>query len=917
MRRIARLVMGLALVAALMVQAAYAADSVSAVKLNQVQQRNADLTMYVSLSDAGGAPVAGDFTPDQFSIAVDGRALDVDSVQAYDPQTQGIHYVFSVDVSKSLDEEMMQNIRAAMYEFVDNLGPNDLVSIITFGEVITPRILTSNDSAAIRAAIDGIQRDEDKTALYKGVIDAVEIAASQGGRSSVIVITDGENDATEEMKSYTMESIYDSVNSAQVPLYCLGLNDKNGVDAQSLLELANVTGGKQYVLKAEAVDSALQNVRDIMYGALELHATLVNTENKAGFDEISTFKVGIQNREGGFVTSNELQQNINWRNVPAPQASPSPTPIPQISLELDEVELQYVFGETTTITGAIEVEQGSVAAEDLSISVNGEAWRATMLRNGDGYTFSATGSISDGTGTLEVQAEIKALGIASRIQRMTVAMPTPAPTATPAPVLSVELDDSDRGILFEPGAVVDLSGVINVQGEINPDDLTLYINGAACDIDVFQINRSQYEFKAQTTLADGGAAELSVQVQLGGTDIYSRVQKLFLVTPSPTPDPELYLSLSEAAVEYVEGETITIRGNIEVLSGEIAPEDLALYARGVRWEMTLEQLSDSTYGFTAENTLMDGSIDQLDVKVRLLSNSKIVSNSEKLAVTTPVPTASPTPTARPVVTPPPTQEPTAVPATVAPVQTEAPQKAGKLRQLADQLSASGKLGYAIGGLALLVVLIVALIVVLAARARRRRGFIEPVQSASFNRESREGDEGQSATHREDAGEATQRSGSERAGGAEFVNDEPGRSAGSGTVRVSAESSGTVRLDADRDAEVGGTQRIEEPESIEIVIEESRDGRACRERRIRLECDQELVFGRNGQADEVIADGTVSGRHMVMTYDGEEVYVVDIGSTNGTKLNGSAIVPREPHKLADGDELLVGKTLLKLRFDKAN
>ena len=136
-----------------------------------------------------------------------------------------------------------------------------------------------------------------------------------------------------------------------------------------------------------------------------------------------------------------------------------------------------------------------------------------------------------------------------------------------------------------------------------------------------------------------------------------------------------------------------------MLSGEIAPEDLALYARGVRWEMTLEQLSDSTYGFTAENTLMDGSIDQLDVKVRLLSNSKIVSNSEKLAVTTPVPTASPTPTARPVVTPPPTREPTAVPATVAPVQTEAPQKAGKLRQLADQLTASGKLGYAIGGLA--------------------------------------------------------------------------------------------------------------------------------------------------------------------------------------------------------------------------
>ena len=218
MRRIARMVLVLVLAAALLAEAAFAADSVSTVKLNQVQQRNADLTMYVSMSDAGGYPSRGDSTADQFSISVDGKALDVDSVQAYDPQTQGIHYVFSVDVSKSLTDAMMQNVRASLNEFVDSLGPKDVVSMITFGEVVTERILGSGDREAIKAAIAGIQADEGMTALYKGVIDAVEIAASRGGRSAVIVVTDGKNDPTEAMKTYTKESIYDSVKSAQVPL---------------------------------------------------------------------------------------------------------------------------------------------------------------------------------------------------------------------------------------------------------------------------------------------------------------------------------------------------------------------------------------------------------------------------------------------------------------------------------------------------------------------------------------------------------------------------------------------------------------------------------------------------------------------------------------------------------------------------
>lgn len=55
------------------------------------------------------------------------------------------------------------------------------------------------------------------------------------------MITDGKNDPTEEMQAYTKEGIFDEVVAAQVPLYCVGLNDNNGVDKESLAEFAATT----------------------------------------------------------------------------------------------------------------------------------------------------------------------------------------------------------------------------------------------------------------------------------------------------------------------------------------------------------------------------------------------------------------------------------------------------------------------------------------------------------------------------------------------------------------------------------------------------------------------------------------------------------------------------------------------------
>ncbi len=309
----------------LLTQGVYASGrQVSDVILNQVQQNGPALTMYVNLYDSSGFPVTGSFTAEQFAVSVDGVGANVDSVQSYDPATQGIHYVFVVDVSRTMIDTMMQSVRSSLCAFVDQMGPNDTVTIITFGETVTELLPESGNKQQIQDTINGIVADQWYTALYEGVIRGAK--AATGDRSAVIVITDGKNDLPDNSASPTKEDIFAQIQSAQVPLYCIGLNDNDGVNEASLRELADATGGKDFNGPASAIGGSLDTIYAIVCGAVELHATMTNPEGKTGFNEPSKFQVGFQSERGFIPPSNELMQIVNWTSIPGPEEAATPTP---------------------------------------------------------------------------------------------------------------------------------------------------------------------------------------------------------------------------------------------------------------------------------------------------------------------------------------------------------------------------------------------------------------------------------------------------------------------------------------------------------------------------------------------------------------------------------------------------------------
>lgn len=73
-----------------------------------------------------------------------------------------------------------------------------------------------------------------------------------------------------------------------------------------------------------------------------------------------------------------------------------------------------------------------------------------------------------------------------------------------------------------------------------------------------------------------------------------------------------------------------------------------------------------------------------------------------------------------------------------------------------------------------------------------------------------------------------------------------------------------------------------------------------------------VLGRSESADIRLPDVGISRRHARVRCDGTRVFVTDLGSTNGTLVNGKRADGEE--ELRDGDRLQVGSTVLVVRMD---
>ncbi len=82
----------------------------------------------------------------------------------------------------------------------------------------------------------------------------------------------------------------------------------------------------------------------------------------------------------------------------------------------------------------------------------------------------------------------------------------------------------------------------------------------------------------------------------------------------------------------------------------------------------------------------------------------------------------------------------------------------------------------------------------------------------------------------------------------------------------------------------------------------------------LKGDKQLIIGRSSELDIVLVEDMVSRKHAKITITAGKISIEDLGSTNGTFVNGEKV---KTSRIKEGDRILVGTSILKLVKAGAN
>lgn len=76
----------------------------------------------------------------------------------------------------------------------------------------------------------------------------------------------------------------------------------------------------------------------------------------------------------------------------------------------------------------------------------------------------------------------------------------------------------------------------------------------------------------------------------------------------------------------------------------------------------------------------------------------------------------------------------------------------------------------------------------------------------------------------------------------------------------------------------------------------------------LKSEKQVVIGRSSELDMVLVEDMVSRKHAKILVQGGKITIEDLGSTNGTFVNGEKV---KTGRLKEGDRILIGTSILKL------
>jgi Ca-activated chloride channel homolog len=183
------------------------------------------------LVTGGGRPVTG-LTRSDFEVRDNGVLQTIDLARL---ESIPLNVVLAFDLSSSVAGQRLAHLKQAGQAVLEALGPGDRVALVTFSHVPTLSQALTNDPLPIRSALERLAGRGD-TALVDGLYASILVGESDGGRSLVIVFSDGMDTASWLPES----SVLDTVRRSDVVVYSVTTGSRDGA---FLRDVGKATGG--------------------------------------------------------------------------------------------------------------------------------------------------------------------------------------------------------------------------------------------------------------------------------------------------------------------------------------------------------------------------------------------------------------------------------------------------------------------------------------------------------------------------------------------------------------------------------------------------------------------------------------------------------------------------------------------------
>jgi pSer/pThr/pTyr-binding forkhead associated (FHA) protein len=105
-----------------------------------------------------------------------------------------------------------------------------------------------------------------------------------------------------------------------------------------------------------------------------------------------------------------------------------------------------------------------------------------------------------------------------------------------------------------------------------------------------------------------------------------------------------------------------------------------------------------------------------------------------------------------------------------------------------------------------------------------------------------------------------------------------------------------------------TQFFDDTGNEEIALEWSENGK---EKRERIKKDTAYIGKKYEEVDVCISDPTISRKHARISISGNQITLQDLGSTNGTYIEGRRIDPGEEIRLLKNQDFVLGKVAVRV------